>query len=90
MFTSPATLPNACANKPYSYTLTASGGIPPLDFEFTTTSLNYPTGIVLNSATGALTGNAGGPGTATAGIFVRDGLTGSPVQTFTLTTVTCP
>lgn len=90
IISSSPTLPNACANQYYSFTFTASGGIPPRDFELTTTSLNYPTGITLNSMTGVLSGTASGPGTATAGIFVRDGVTSSATQTFTLTTVTCP
>jgi len=51
----PATLPNGVIGSPYNQTITASGASPPVTFAVTSGVL--PTGLVLNAATGAITGS---------------------------------
>jgi hypothetical protein len=51
---SPVTLPPAVAQRPYSRAITASGGTPP--YVYTIASGALPTGLVLNSATGVISG----------------------------------
>ncbi|MDZ5637411.1 Ig-like domain-containing protein, partial [Janthinobacterium sp. GMG1] len=52
----PASLPNAAAETPYSATLTATGGMAPYTYSVSAGSL--PAGLSLNSATGVLSGTA--------------------------------
>jgi hypothetical protein len=51
--TSPTTWPSACVNQPYSFQVTASGGIPPLTFGVV---LNDPVGYDFNQNTGVFNG----------------------------------
>lgn len=50
----PDPLPAGTLNVPYSYQLTARGGVPPYTFSIATGSL--PTGLTLNGATGVISG----------------------------------
>jgi hypothetical protein len=62
LLVTPATLPNGAVNDPYpSTTLGASGGLPPYTWAITVGSL--PSGLSLNSSTGAITGAPTGPST---------------------------
>ncbi|HSL03829.1 MAG TPA: Ig domain-containing protein [Nitrospiraceae bacterium] len=63
--TSPAgnSLPNARVGKKYSTTLKGSGGVPPYTWSITPA---LPTGLLLNTSTGAITGK---PAHGTSGIY---------------------
>lgn len=50
----PDPLPNGTVGIAYSYTLTASGGVPP--YTYTIASGSLPTGLSLNSSTGVVSG----------------------------------
>jgi large repetitive protein len=78
----PATLPAATAETPYSQTLTATGGTAP--YTFTETG-SLPTGILLNSTTGVLSGTptATGPFSFTVTATDKNNFTG--MGTYTLT-----
>jgi hypothetical protein len=56
----PATLPNGTAGTPYNQTVTASGGTAPYTFAVTAGAL--PTGLAVNTGTGAITGTPTTPG----------------------------
>jgi hypothetical protein len=67
--TSPGMLPNATLNTSYNYTLTAAGGTPPYTFS----AGSLPSGLSLNSSTGAITGTVtGGQGRWNTNITVSD------------------
>ncbi|MBZ5528180.1 MAG: Ig domain-containing protein [Acidobacteriia bacterium] len=87
--TSPAIWPNACVNQPYSFQITATGGLPPYAFGFISSAW-IP--INLNQSTGVFSGTAGGTGTFTGTVGVID--SSQPVsgasQNITLNVVTCP
>lgn len=87
--TSSGTLPNACANQPYSFAVQTSGGVPPLHFSFT--SSNW-TGINPNTATGVFSGTPSVPGAFTGSLGVTDSAQPPSAQSqqITLTVVTCP
>jgi hypothetical protein len=87
--TSSPTFPNACANKPYSFTVTTSGGIPPIQFSF---SSNSWVGINLNQSTGTFSGFTSATGTFTGSLGAIDGAQpfSTAGQTVTLTVVSCP
>jgi large repetitive protein len=89
LMTSPTIWPNACLNKPYSFTAQATGGIPPITFTFSA----YPwVSINLNQATGVFTGVPNLLGTFTGGLGVVDSAQppSSSGQTITLSVVACP
>ncbi|MBW3507900.1 putative Ig domain-containing protein [Janthinobacterium sp. NKUCC06_STL] len=71
----PASLPNAAAETPYSATLTATGGMAPYTYSVSAGSL--PAGLSLNSATGVLSGTATVAGTFPFSIKVTDSSTGT-------------
>jgi hypothetical protein len=87
--TSSPTFPNACVNKPYSFTVSTSGGIPPIQFSF---SSNSWVGINLNQSTGTFSGFSSVSGTFTGSLGAIDGAQPYSIagQTVTLTVVNCP
>lgn len=91
VFTSPTTFPDACVGKPYSYQLTASGGVPPLRF-FSDSGFSFDTGLGVNSDTGLYSGVARLAGTYTIPIQVSDAAQPSSMNSvqFSITLVTCP
>jgi hypothetical protein len=68
---SPATLPSATANSAYSATLSATGGSGTYTFAVTTGSL--PSGLTLNTTTGALSGTPTTAGSSPFTITASDG-----------------
>jgi Putative Ig domain len=66
-------LPNGVVNAAYSATLQATGGAPPLTWSVTVGSL--PTGLVLNGATGAITGTPTTAGTSSFTVQAADSST---------------
>lgn len=89
VITSPATWPNACLDKPYSFTIQTAGGVPPIFFGFNSNSW-IP--INLNPATGTFSGVAGTLGLFTGTLGVGDSAQPSSgqSQTVSLTVVNCP
>jgi hypothetical protein len=85
----PATLPNGSVGTAYSQTVSASGGTPPVTFAVSSGSL--PTGLLLNSASGAITGTPTTAGTFTFTITATDanGCTGSRLYTITIASPGC-
>jgi hypothetical protein len=70
----PPTLPNAFVGTPYTATVSATGGTGP--YTFTVTSGALPAGLVLNPATGAITGTPSLAGTSNFTITATDTATG--------------
>lgn len=70
----PATLPNSAVGSPYSATVTASGGTGPYTFAVTSGAL--PSGLLLNGASGAITGTPTTVGTFNFTITATDTATG--------------
>ena len=73
------TLPNGTQNSPYSATLAATGGVTPYTWSVVSGSL--PSGLTLNSSTGAITGAPTGAGVSNFTVKVTD--SESPAQTAT-------
>ena len=88
--TSGATLPTACVNQFYSYTMTTSGGVPPISLNFFVSGA-WPGGISFNES-GTLSGYPTTSGTFTGQFFVYDsgGPHSNAFQTFTFTVKNCP
>ena len=86
----PATLPNGSVGTPYNQTVSASGGTAPYFFSVSSGAL--PTGLILNSSTGAITGTPTTAGTFTFTITATDanGCTGSRQYTITIASPGCP
>jgi hypothetical protein len=86
----PATLPNGSVGTAYSQTVSASGGTSP--YLFSVSSGALPTGLILNSASGAITGTPTTAGTFTFTITATDanGCTGSRLYTITIASPGCP
>ncbi|HXH39082.1 MAG TPA: ice-binding family protein [Thermoanaerobaculia bacterium] len=86
----PATLPNGSVGVAYNQTVSASGGTAP--FTFSVSSGALPTGLLLNSATGAITGTPTTAQTFTFTITATDanGCTGSRQYTITIASPGCP
>lgn len=86
----PASLPNGSVGTPYSQTVSGSGGTSPYTFSVSSGSL--PTGLLLNSSTGAITGTPTTVGTFTFTITATDatGCTGSRLYTITIASPGCP
>lgn len=70
----PATLPNSAVGSPYSATVTASGGTGPYTFAVTSGAL--PPGLLLNGASGAISGPPTTVGTFNFTITATDTATG--------------
>jgi hypothetical protein len=87
--TSSPTFPNACVNRPYSFTVTTSGGIPPIQFGFISASW---VAINLNTATGTFSGTSNVTGTFSGSLGASDSAQPSSGsnQTVSLTVVNCP
>jgi hypothetical protein len=87
--TSPATWPSACVNQPYSFQMTASGGIPPLTFG---AALDQPVGFDLNQKTGLFNGLFRTIGTFTGRAGASDSAQpiSSQSQTISIPVVNCP
>lgn len=66
----PATLPNGTVGTPYNQVITANGGAGPFTFSITSGALPSP--LVLNGATGAITGTPTTPGTYNFTITATD------------------
>ncbi len=86
----PASLPNGSVGTPYSQTVSASGGTSPYTFSISSGSL--PTNLLLNGATGAITGTPTTVGTFTFTITATDatGCFGSRLYTITIDSPGCP
>jgi hypothetical protein len=84
---SAAIWPNACVNQPYSFTMQASGGLPPYDWTFF--SSNWTT-VNLNQQTGVFSGTPLVAGTFTGTVGVNDPTSQSASQLVTLTAQNCP
>jgi hypothetical protein len=87
--TSPATWPNACVNKPYSFQVTTSGGIPPIVFA---ASSNLIFVSSLDPNTGIFSGMPSATGTYSMQLSANDSSQPSSgqVQAVTINVVTCP
>jgi len=86
--TSPA-FPDACLNKPYSFQMKSSGGLPPVNFVFN--GFTFP-GISLDPATGVFGGSATATGTFSADVGAIDSARPPSMQGqhVTLNIVNCP
>ncbi|MGA2903785.1 MAG: Ig domain-containing protein [Candidatus Korobacteraceae bacterium] len=73
------TLPNGTQNSPYNATLAATGGVTPYTWSIVSGSL--PSGLTLNSSTGAITGAPTGAGVSNFTVKVTD--SENPAQTAT-------
>jgi hypothetical protein len=85
--TSSATMPNACVNQPYTFTMQTSGGVPPLGWGFY--SPNW-IGISLNQSAGVFSGVSTVTGTFTGRLGVNDATTHGDSQQVSLTVKQCP
>jgi hypothetical protein len=79
---SPSSLPGGTYNTPYSQTISASGGTSPYTYAVTTGSL--PSGLSLNSSTGAITGTPLTSGTFSFTITATDANNNSGAQAYSL------
>jgi hypothetical protein len=86
----PATLPNGSVGTPYNQIVSASGGTAPYTFSISSGAL--PTGLLLNSSSGAITGTPTTAGTFTLTITATDanGCFGSRLYTITIASPGCP
>lgn len=86
----PATLPNGTVGTAYNQVVSGSGGTAP--YAFFVSSGALPTGLILNSATGAITGNPTTAGTFDFTITATDanGCSGSRPYTINIASVQCP
>jgi hypothetical protein len=86
----PATLPNGAVGTPYNQIVSASGGTAPYTFAVSSGSL--PGGLVLNSASGAITGTPTTAGTFNFSITATDanGCSGSRLYTINIASPGCP
>ncbi len=74
-----ASLANGTVNVTYSATLAANGGVSP--YAWSMASGTLPAGLVLNAATGTITGNPTTAGTSSFTVMVRDA--SNPAQSLT-------
>jgi len=87
---SPLTLPNGSVGTPYSQVISASGGKAP--YAFTISSGALPGGLLLNGATGTLSGTPTAAGTFTFSITATDatGCSGTRQYDLSIASVGCP
>jgi hypothetical protein len=90
VLTSPATFPTACANKPYTFQVKTSGGLPPIFFGFSSPAW---TSFAFDPNTGIFSGTAP-PATGTFHGTVDTVDSAQPpsgqTQDITLAVVNCP
>ncbi|WP_198292862.1 Ig-like domain-containing protein [Hoeflea sp. 108] len=79
----PATLADGVVGRPYSQTLSATGGTAPYTFSITAGSL--PTGLTLNGATGVVSGTPSTAGTSTFTIAALDSRSFRVTEDYTVT-----
>ncbi|HEV7241548.1 MAG TPA: ice-binding family protein [Thermoanaerobaculia bacterium] len=86
----PSTLPNGTVGTVYSEVVSASGGTSPYTFSVSSGAL--PTGLILNSASGAITGTPTTAGTFDFTITATDaaGCSGSRPYTINIASLGCP
>jgi hypothetical protein len=89
VITSSPSLPNACANKPYTFQIKTSGGVPPILYGFSSNS--WPS-INFDASTGLFSGTTNVTGTFTGNVGAGDSAQPSSGQTqmVSLTIVNCP
>jgi uncharacterized protein YhjY with autotransporter beta-barrel domain len=78
----PATLPNGTVGASYSQSVTASGGTGPYTYSVSSGSL--PTGLSLNTSTGAITGTPSAGGTYTFTIHAVDSINNFGSRSYTV------
>jgi hypothetical protein len=85
----PSTLPNGAVSTPYNQTITASGGSAP--YTFTLSSGALPTGLLLNSGTGDITGSPTVAGTFNFTITATDtnGCSGTRAYSINIASANC-
>jgi hypothetical protein len=85
----PATLPDGAVGAPYNQVVSATGGMSP--YVFAVSSGALPGGLILNPATGSITGTPTAPGTFTFSITATDstGCSGSRLYTMTIASAGC-
>jgi hypothetical protein len=90
VITTSATMPNACANQPYTFQLKTSGGVPPIFYGFF--SIGLWVGINLDTSTGIFSGSSSVTGTFTGIGGAQDSAQppSGQSQTLSLTVVNCP
>jgi hypothetical protein len=81
-------LPNGVVNTSYSATLQSTGGAPPITWSVTAGAL--PTGLVLNAATGAITGTPTTAGTSNFTVQAADSSTPALTATKALSIAVIP
>jgi hypothetical protein len=86
----PPTLPSGTVGTAYNQSVSASGGTSPHTFSVSSGAL--PTGLILNAATGAITGTPTSAGTFNFTITATDagGCSGSRPYTITIASPGCP
>ena len=89
IITSSPTLPNACANQPYTFQVQTSGGVPPIFFNFFSPA--WPT-INFDVSTGTFSGTTASIGTFKGTVGTGDSAQPSSgqAQQVSLTIVNCP
>ncbi|HVT02840.1 MAG TPA: ice-binding family protein [Thermoanaerobaculia bacterium] len=87
----PATLPNGSVGTPYNQTVSGSGSLA-VPYTFSVSSGALPGGLILNSATGAITGTPTAAGTFVFSITATDqnGCSGSRQYTISIASPGCP
>ncbi len=81
-------LPNGVVNASYSATLQSTGGAPPITWSVTAGAL--PTGLILNAATGAITGTPTTAGTSNFSVQAADSSTPALTATKALSITVIP
>jgi hypothetical protein len=86
----PATLPNGTIGSAYNQTVSASGGTAPYTFSVSSGAL--PNGLLLDAATGAISGSPASAGTFSFTITAADanGCSGSHAYTISIAASGCP
>jgi hypothetical protein len=89
VITSSPTFPNACVNKPYSFQMQTSGGVPPIFFGFNSSAW---IAINLDTSTGIFSGTTSSTGTFTGSAGAIDSAQppSSQGQQISLTIINCP